>query len=202
MQKGGRGAYRDFGRLTCCYRTRAHATTRIAKVAALDEVDEANVHRHALLVTLLRYGKKMRELYLIVCLRASFTEVGTLELWCESRDTPHRWRLQFELRDEEAQAQQLDSVKSQPVPKRASAITTSDATVESAAQLIGRVFGGSAEGATLAPEALVSQMEVALGLKRDLWPISAIRRFSDVLIEFSAGSKKSPGHEMRWLNLS
>ena len=170
-----------------------------AEVAALDEAD---VHRHPPLVTLLRYGKKMRDVYLTIGLRASFTEVGTLELWCESRDTPHRWRLQFELRDEEAQAQKLDTVKSQPVPKRASAITTSDATVESAAQLIGRVFGGSAEGATLAPEALVPQMEAALGLKRDSWPISAIRRFSDVLIEFSAGSKKSPGHEMRWLNLS
>jgi molecular chaperone DnaK (HSP70) len=170
-----------------------------AEVAALDEAD---VHRHPPLVTLLRYGKKMRDVYLTIGLRASFTEVGTLELWCESRDTPHRWRLQFELRDEEAQAQKLDTVKSQPVPKRASAITTSDATVESAAQLIGRVFGGPAAGATLAPEALVSQMEAALGLKRDSWPISAIRRFSDVLIEFSAGSKKSPGHEMRWLNLS
>ena len=169
-----------------------------AEVAALDEAD---VHRHPPLVTLLRYGKKMRDVYLTIGLRASFTEVGTLELWCESRDTPHRWRLQFELRDEEAQAQQLDTVKSQPVPKRASAITTSDATVESAARLIGRVFGGSAEGATLAPEALVSQMEAALGLKRDSWPISAIRRFNDVLIEFAAGRKKSPGHEMRWLNL-
>ncbi len=144
----------------------------------------------------------MRDVYLTIGLRASFTEVGTLELWCESRDTPHRWRLQFELRDEEAQAQQLDTVKSQPVPQRASAITTSDATVESASQLIGRVFGGSAEGPTLAPEALVPQMEATLGLKRDSWPISAIRRFSEVLIEFSAGSKKSPGHEMRWLNLS
>jgi hypothetical protein len=140
--------------------------------------------------------------YLTIGLRASFTEVGTLELWCESRDTPHRWRLQFELRDEEVQAQQLDTVKSQPAPQRASAITTSDATVESASQLIGRVFGGSAEGPTLAPEALVPQMEATLGLKKDSWPISAIRRFSDVLIEFSAGSKKSPGHEMRWLNLS
>ena len=69
------------------------------EVAALDE---ANVHRHSPLVTLLRYGKKMREVYLTVRLRASFTEVGTLELWCESRDTPHRWRLQFELRGEEA----------------------------------------------------------------------------------------------------
>jgi molecular chaperone DnaK (HSP70) len=170
-----------------------------AEVAALDEAD---VHRHPPLVALLRYGKKMRDVYLTIGLRASFTEVGTLELWCESRDTSHRWRLQFELRDEEAQAQQLDTVKSQPVPKRASAITTSDATVESAAQLIGRVFGGSAEGAPLAPEDLVPQMEAALGLKRDSWPISAIRRFSDVLIEFSDGHKKSPGHEMRWLNLS
>jgi molecular chaperone DnaK (HSP70) len=169
------------------------------EVAALDE---ANVHRHLPLVTLLRYGKKMRDVYLIVGLRASFTEVGTLELWCESRDTPHRWRLQFELRGEEAQAQQLDTAKPQPVPTRSSAVTTSDATVESAAQLIGSVFGGSADGDALAPETLVSQMEAALGAKRDSWPISAIRRFSDVLIDVAAGRQKSPRHEVRWLNLS
>ena len=123
-------------------------------------------------------------------LRASFTEVGTLELWCESRDTPHRWRLQFELRGEEAQAQQLDTVKSNPCRHIRRLITTSDATVESAAQLIRRVFGGSADGDTLAPETLVSQMEAALGAKRDSWPISAIRRFSDVLIEVAAGTQK------------
>jgi hypothetical protein len=45
-------------------------------------------------------------------------------------------------------------------------------------------------------------MEVALGAKRDSWPISAIRRFGDVLIEVAAGRKKSPCHEARWLNLS
>jgi len=172
------------------------------EVAALDEADEANVHRHAPLVTLLRYGKKMRELYLIVRLRASFTEVGTLELWCESRDTPHRWRLQFELRGEEAQAQQLDTAKAQPVPARSPAVATSDAGVESASQLIRRVLGGSAAGDTLASETLVSQMETALGAKKDSWPVSAIRRFSDVLIEVAAGRKKSPRHEVRWLNLS
>jgi hypothetical protein len=165
-------------------------------------LDEANVHRHAPLVTLLRYGKKMRDVYLIVRLRASFTEIGTLELWCESRDTPHRWRLQFELRGEEAQAQQLDTAKPQPVPTRSSAVTTSEATVEAAAQLIRSVFGGSADSDTLAPETLVSQMEAALGAKRDSWPISAIRQFGDVLIEVAAGRKKSPRHEVRWLNLS
>jgi molecular chaperone DnaK (HSP70) len=169
------------------------------EVAALDE---ANLHRHAPLVSLLRYGKKMRELYLNVRLRASFTEVGTLELWCESRDTPHRWRLQFELRGEESQAQQLDTANPHPAPTLSSAVTTSDATVESGAQLIRSIFGQSAEGDTLAPETLVSQMEAVLGAKRDMWPIEALRRFSDVLIEVAAGCKKSPRHELRWLNLS
>jgi molecular chaperone DnaK (HSP70) len=168
------------------------------EVAALEE---ENVHRHAPLVTLLRYGKKLSEVYLIVRLRASFTEVGTLELWCESRDTSHRWRLQFELRGEEAQAQQLDTAKPQPVLTRSSAVTASDATVESAAQLIRSVFDGSADGDTRAPETLASQMEAALGAKRDSWPISALRRFADVLIEVAAGRKKSPRHEVRWLNL-
>jgi hypothetical protein len=167
-----------------------------------DEADQANVHRHAPLVTLLRYGKKMRDVYLTVGLRASFTEVGTLELWCESRDTPHRWRLQFELRGEEAQAQQLGTAEPQPVATRSSAVSTSDATVESAARLIRSVFGGSADGDTLAPETLVSQMEAVLSAKRDSWPVSAIRRFGDVLIEVAAGRKKSPRHEVRWLNLS
>jgi hypothetical protein len=169
------------------------------EVAALDEAD---VHRHAPLVTLLRYGKKMRELYLTVRLRASFTEVGTLDLWCESRDTPHRWRLQFELRTEEAQAQQLDTAKPQAVPTHSPAIRTSDTNVESAEQLIRSVLGGSADGDTLAPETLVSQMEEALSAKKDSWPISAIRQFGDVLIEVAAGRRKSPRHELRWLNLS
>jgi len=165
-------------------------------------LDEANVDRHAPLVTLLRYGKKMRDVYLIVRIRASFTEVGTLELWCESRDTPHRWRLQFELRAEEAQAQQLDTAKPQPVPTRPSAVATSDAAVESATQLIRGVFGGSASGDALASETLVSQMEAALGARRDSWPISAIRGFADVLLEVAAGRKHSSRHEARWLNLS
>ena len=167
----------------------------------VNALDEASVHRHPPLVTLLRYGKR-RDVYLTIRLRASFTEVGTLELWCESRDTPHRWRLQFELRGEEAQAQQVDTVKPPPAPARSSGITTPDANVESAAQLIKNVFGGSAHDTSPAHEALVGQMEAVLGAKRDSWPLSVIRGFGDVLIEVADGRKKSPRHEMRWLNLS
>jgi molecular chaperone DnaK (HSP70) len=164
-------------------------------------LEEANVHRHPPLVTLLRYGKKMRDVRLMVSIRASFTEVGTLELWCESLETPHRWRLQFDLRGEEVQAQQLETVKPPAVAAPSSVIIPSDAAVESAAQLIRGVFGGSEEGA-LPPAALVSQMEVAIGTKRDSWPTSDIRRFADMLIEDAAGRKKSASHAMRWLSLS
>jgi molecular chaperone DnaK (HSP70) len=168
------------------------------EVAALEE---EKVHRHAPLVTLLRYGKKMREVYLTVRLRVSFTEVGTLELWCESRDTLHRWRLQFDLRGEEAHAQHLDTANPPPAPTSSSTVTTSDATIESAAQLIRSVFGAAADGDTLTPETLAIQMETALGAKRDSWSVSAARQFCDVLIEVAAGRKKSARHEVRWLNL-
>jgi len=168
------------------------------EVTALHEED---LHRHPPLVTLLRYGRRLREVYLTVRLRVSFTEVGTLELWCEARDTPHRWRLQFELRGEEAQAQQIDTAKPSLVPTRSSTIITADETIESAAQLIRSVFGNGADGDSEAPDTLAVRMEVALGAKRDSWSVPAARRFCDVLIEVVGGCKKSPRHEVRWLNL-
>ena len=88
------------------------------------------------------------------------------------------------------------------MPARSSGVATSDANVESAAQLIKNAFGDSAHNASLTLEALVGQMEAVLGAKRDSWPLFAIRRFGDALIEVAAGRKKSPRHEMRWLNLA
>jgi hypothetical protein len=172
-------------------------------------LDEAGVHRHAPLVTLLRYGKKLRERQLTIRLRATFTEVGTLELWCESRDTPHRWRLQFELRSEEAHAERVET----PTPARSgaasqSAALVSDASIQSAAQLVRRVFDSNiapstrSSGAPNAPDNLVSEMEAALGAKRDVWPVAAIRPFTDALIEGAAARAQSPRHEVRWLNLA
>ena len=74
------------------------STVRHDCTGRLAELDPAEVHRHAPLVTLLRYGKKLQQMELAVRLSVSFTEVGTLELWCQSVSSPHRWRLQFELR--------------------------------------------------------------------------------------------------------
>src|SRR5262249_43350284 len=49
--------------------------------------------------TVLRFGRKLEERALPVQLEAQLTEIGTLALWCRSRTTDHRWRLEFRLRD-------------------------------------------------------------------------------------------------------
>ncbi len=45
----------------------------------------------------MRFGKAGERL-VPVKLRAHLTEVGTLEIWADSKISEHRWRLQFELR--------------------------------------------------------------------------------------------------------
>jgi molecular chaperone DnaK (HSP70) len=175
--------------------------TRHAEHGVVATLNAQEVHRHPPLVTLLRYGRRMRDVYLTVGLRASFTEVGTLELWCESRETPHRWRLQFEVREQEVEAQPLDAPKS-PTFERRSPPVSSNATAKPAAGLIGKVFGGPANDAEVGPEALVREMEETVGLKRNSWPTELIRRFTDMLLECASGRKNSASHEMRWLNLA
>ena len=61
-------------------------------------LQDEQIHRHAPLVTSFRYGQRSRRVPLKVRLSLLFTEVGTIELWCESVTSEHRWRLQFNLR--------------------------------------------------------------------------------------------------------
>jgi len=165
------------------------------------ELNEATVHRHSPLVAMLRFGKRLRDKEITVRLRASFTELGTLELWCESRDTPHRWRLQFELRSEEAQAQQLEEAATLQVSPPPPLRSIDDASIESAITMIGEVFTAS-NGDTAGADALVSRMEATLGQRRDSWPIATVRRFAEVLLKVASGRQKSARHEVRWLNLT
>lgn len=163
---------------------------------AIAELHAVEIHRHAPLVTLLRYGKKLEQKELAVRLSVSFTEVGTLELWCESVSSPHRWRLQFELRRE---AENLDETAADT--QRAATYTVSADSLEVAEQLVCRAFSKTAEGETSDPATLVSDLEAALDLKREAWPLQACRAIADVLLELSEGRRFSPRHEVRWLNM-
>ena len=168
------------------------------------DLDPTQVHRHAPLVTLLRYGRKLLQMELAVRLTVSFTEVGTLELWCESENSPHRWRLQFELRGEADKVHgiEADTQRSTPTTQSPSA-NISEHWLESGVRLIHHAFTADADGEreSLDPATLVSELEAIIGSKRESWAIRLVRRFSDALLEVADGRKMSPRHEGRWLNL-
>src|SRR5690606_27122184 len=130
-------------------------------------------------------------------LRAVFTEVGTLEIWCESRVSEHRWRLQFNLRATEAQEPEPAEASGE-VDARTGVVVPDEAIAEAEALLRG-TFSPAPGGP--GPDALVGDLEQALGHGKQAWPLPAIRRLADVLIETAEGRRLSARHEARWLNL-
>lgn len=153
------------------------------------QVESGELHMHAPLNAVIRFGKKAEERLIPVKLGARLTEVGTLEIWAESKVSDHRWRLQFELR------KKIEDTAA--APSRPAAVI-SDEAVKAAEAHIRAVF---AAGASNAPEELPAKLEQALGLGRNSWPLSTIRRLADVFLEVSDGRRRGAAHEARWLNL-
>ncbi len=149
------------------------------------EVESGRMHLHAPLHAVIRFGKPGAERSIPVKLGARLTEVGTLELWAESKLSEHKWKLQFELR------------KTAAVAAAKPAAVISDDSLEAALELLRDTF----ERQSFAPEELPSRLEQVLALGRNSWPLSAIRRMGDLFLELSDGRKLSAGHEARWLNL-
>jgi hypothetical protein len=162
-------------------------------VVRLSEAD--GVHRHAPLVTTLRYGRRSRKVPLKVRLEVTFTEVGTLELWCESLDTEHRWRLQFNLRSEEAGETRGAAADGADQNQ----IIVSDEATWAAEKLLVDTF--ELPGDVSHMDALVGALEKTLGHGKDAWPLPTIRQLADVLLRLADRRRASPRHEARWLNL-
>ena len=143
-----------------------------------------DLHLHAPLNAVIRFGKSGERL-VPVKLRAHLTEVGTLEVWADSKISEHRWRLQFELR------------KTAAAPASKPAAVVSDEALSRAEALIQDTFSAG----NLAPEELPAKLEQTLGLGRNSWPLSTIRRLADRMLELSDSRRKSAAFELRWLNL-
>ena len=152
---------------------------------------DPDLHRHAPLNAVIRFGKKAEERLIPVKMGARLTEIGTLQTWCESKISDNRWNLQFELRKQAATAQ--------PAERKAAAVV-SDQALESSLALIESVFSPTAKS-PIAPEELPAKLEQTMGLGKNSWPLSAIRRMADAFLPMSEGRKKNPAYEVRWLNL-
>jgi hypothetical protein len=168
--------------------TRTHDALGAVIEVPREEVG-GDLHVHAPLNAVMRFGKRTVERLIPVRLGARLTEVGTLEIWCESKITEHRWRLRFELRKPAAAVE---------TSSRPSAVIGEEA-LETARMLVHGAFGAER---TLAPEQLPGKLEQALALAKGSWPLGAIRQLGDVLLELGEGRRLTPAHELRWLNLT
>ena len=171
---------------------------RLNEIVTLKDDDE--FHRHAPLVTVLRYGQRSRRVSLGVGLRIVFTETGTLELWCESRSSDHRWRLAFNLRAAEADPLEVGEADGDAASEEDAAVVSAEA-IDQAVRLIDRVFKSDAVPPA-PPESLTAELEAALGFGKQAWPLVTLRRLADALLAVAAGRARSAAHEVRWLNLA
>ena len=172
------------------YSSLTRSDDRLGDVVEFAE-DDAELHRHAPLHAVIRFGKKAEERLIPVKLGARLTEIGTLETWCESKVSDNRWNLEFQLRKQAVE---------QPVGRKAATLVSEQA-LKSSLKLIEDVFAPSSKS-PIPPEELPARLEQAMGLGRNSWPLSAIRPMADAFLAAAAGRKKSPAFEIRWLNLA
>ena len=137
--------------------------------------------------TIVRFGRKAELKNIPVHIEAVYTEVGTLELWCQSQASPHRWQLQFDLR------KTLSSLKIKDEDVLESSL------IEEIRQYIRNILKDKVNAKDL--ENSVTEIKNISGLKKEQWPLGMIRHMADELLENSKRRKISPHHEKRWLNL-
>lgn len=127
-------------------------------------------------------------------LRASLTEVGTLELACVATDNPaRRWKLEFELRGDR---------KRTSVAPPATAITQLHPRFAEAKACIDAVYGKSSKEADpKAVKTLRADLEKILGA-RETWDTALLRELFGSLLAGAKRRRRSADHERVWLNLS
>jgi molecular chaperone DnaK (HSP70) len=150
-----------------------------------------DLHLHAPLQAVIRFGKRTVERRVAVKLAARLTEIGTLEIWCKSKISEHQWKLQFELRK--------PAVAEPQQPTGPSAVV-SETALDQASSLLRQAFRRDSE-ALVAPEELPARLEQMLGLGRNSWPLEALRKVADILLQMAEGRPKAHTWEARWLNL-
>jgi molecular chaperone DnaK (HSP70) len=147
--------------------------------------------------TVLRFGKKLAATTLPVHIQSHLTEIGTLEVWCRSLRTDHRWRLQFAVRDQRAVVDGDEGEAEHDVE-----LALSAERVDAAAAVLRGTFPADESPPSGDPVRLGRALEDALGAGKDAWPLSTIRPLWDVLWEGRATRARTPELEARWLNLA
>ena len=150
----------------------------------------------------MRVSRKAKAERVPVSLAARVTEVGTIELWCQSRTDDRRWRLQIQLRGPAGQPAAGGTGRPARSPTGSSSNNPSSTRRSRRSDARSRPAHRRRPRRDTGPPRLVKRLEEVLDVPRDQWPPSALRAFWEPLRDLADQRLKSPQHESRWFNLA
>jgi molecular chaperone DnaK (HSP70) len=155
-------------------------------------------------MTKLHYGKKGKTQIIPVILGVRLNEFGTIDVWCQSKETTHKWKLSFQLRKSGDRPYlintDLGNKNVSPELNRVSpqfSNIVSDSLIDKASVLIEQVF---MDGLSIGN--LISRLTEILDIDKTMWDMGLIRKMWDSLIKVKEMRLITPEHEARWLNLA
>ena len=160
-------------------------------------IDESELHPLPPIYTILKFGKQHTSEASLekipVTLEVAYTALGILELWLLSKQSDHKWKLEFQLKSASGQDNSIAALQQ----GRKDAIVNA-AELQNAAKWIKEVFSAQ----SLPPKQLVEQLEKSLALPKNEWSLSILRGLYDEIVLYAAQRQRSSEHEQRWWNLA
>jgi molecular chaperone DnaK (HSP70) len=164
-----------------------HSNTRLHdKEGELVTVEEEELTALPPIQTICKYGKKDQKEPIPVQLEVYLTPIGTLELWLLAKQTDHKWKLEFQLRQEVQEKRMTDE-------------TFEAAHLEAARQEIREAF---AVGMQTKLNALMASLERLLEQERRQWPPSVLRTLYEAVLLQADKRLLSGLYESRFWNLA
>lgn len=157
------------------------------------ELDQENFSSLPPIRTVLELSRSRKQDRMPVVVEVELTQIGTLQMYCQSSTTEHRWKLEFDIR-----ASTQSAAQSVVSPANAEIELLDEQAENVAFETLQRVFGGASD---VKPAQLMHRLSEALELGRTDWPPSLLRAIWAGLLELQEGRRKSEAHEARWLNL-
>jgi molecular chaperone DnaK (HSP70) len=168
------------------------------KAGDLVAADPDSIRALPPLQSLMRVGRKAKAEHVPVRLAARVTEVGTVELWCQSRGDNRRWRLQIQLRGPGGDP----GLRGPVTNEEADRVVIEQSEIDAAVEAVKLAFGPGATSEEHGPSRLIKRLEEILDVPRDQWPPSALRALWEPLRDLADERFRTPRHESRWYNLA
>ena len=139
------------------------------------------------LMSVLRFGKaEKKEIKAEIV--SELTETGVLKIWLQSKESNHKWPLNFDIRLLSAEDDDSNISDS---------IILDSGHIEKACKLINDTFISSIDNTI----SINKEIEKILDLPKNQWPVHALRSLADSLMKIPIDSLKAPQKEAKWLNL-